>query len=76
MISGVRATSPGKVLAGINANYGDTAAISGVTIMGDGSGITVCESFRGNSTGAEPTELGSGPDGTYCRYSTSDIAYR
>ena len=27
VISDVRATSPGKVLAGINANYGDTARI-------------------------------------------------
>ena len=23
----------------------------------------------------EPTKTGSGPDGTYCRYSTSDITY-
>lgn len=76
VISDVRAGSPGKVLAGINANYGDTAVISGVTITGDAGGITVCERFRGNSDGSEPTVLGSGPDGTNCRYSTSAVTYR
>ncbi|MFI6333576.1 pectate lyase [Streptomyces sp. NPDC050535] len=76
VISNVRATSPGKVLAGINSNYGDTASISGVTIVGDsGKKITVCERFQGNSTGAEPAALGSGPDGTYCRYSAAGITY-
>ncbi|MER5213859.1 pectate lyase [Streptomyces sp. NPDC002838] len=76
VISDVRASSPGKVLAGINANYGDTAVISGVTITGEAGGITVCERFRGNSGGEEPTVLGSGPDGTNCRYSTSAVTYR
>lgn len=77
VISNVRATTPGKVLVGINANYGDTAVISGVTIAGDSDrSITVCERFQGNSSGAEPTELGSGPDGTNCRYSTSSLTYR
>ncbi|MCD7442419.1 pectate lyase [Streptomyces lincolnensis] len=75
VISNVRATAPGQVLAGVNANYGDTAVISGVTIVGDRS-ITVCERFRGNSSGAEPTELGSGSDGTNCRYSVSSITHR
>ncbi|WTT91542.1 pectate lyase [Streptomyces sp. NBC_00076] len=77
VISGVRAAGPGKVLAGINANYGDTAVISGVTLTGGASrDITVCERFRGNDSGAEPTELGSGPDGTNCRYSASAVTYR
>ncbi|WP_189931983.1 pectate lyase [Streptomyces aurantiogriseus] len=77
VISDVRASSPGKVLVGINANYGDTAALSGVTISGDGGrDITVCERFQGNSSGAEPTALGSGPDGTNCRYNASAVTYR
>ncbi|WP_406418300.1 hypothetical protein OH809_32250 [Streptomyces sp. NBC_00873] len=29
----------------------------------------------GTSTGAEPTETGSGPDGMYCRCTASDITY-
>jgi hypothetical protein len=77
VISNVVATSPGKVLAGINSNYGDTAKISGVTIVGDTKKkIVVCERFQGNNTGAEPPELGSGPDSTNCLYSTSAITYQ
>ncbi|WP_443068393.1 pectate lyase [Streptomyces sp. NBC_01352] len=77
VIDNVRVTSPGKVLAGVNANYGDTATLSGVTIVGDsGRDITVCERFQGNTSGAEPDKIGSGPDGTYCRYSASGITYK
>jgi hypothetical protein len=76
VVSNVKVTAPGKVLAGINTNYGDTATFSNITIVGDSSKkIKVCERFRGNSSGAEPTSLGSGPDGTYCRYSASDVTY-
>jgi hypothetical protein len=38
--------------------------------------ISICDRYTGNSTGAEPTKTGSGADGTYCRYSTSDITYK
>ena len=77
VVKNVQATSPGKVLVGINANYGDTATISGVTVVGDSSRkIVICERFQGNSTGAEPPSLGTGPDGTHCRYSNSDITYK
>jgi hypothetical protein len=76
VIDNVVATSPGKVLAGINSNYGDTATISNVTIVDDDDkDITICERYKGNDDGDEPTELGSGPDGTYCLYDTSDITY-
>jgi Pectate lyase len=77
VISNVKVTAPGKDIAGVNANYGDTATLSGVTIVGDGSRkITVCERFQGNASGAEPPSLGSGADGTHCRYSASGITYR
>lgn len=76
VISGVKATGPGNAIAGINANYGDTATLSGVTITGDsGRDITVCDRFQGNDSGDEPSETGSGPDATHCRYSTSDVTY-
>ncbi|SDM30563.1 Pectate lyase [Streptomyces sp. cf386] len=76
VISGVQVTGPGNAIAGINANYGDTATLSGVTITGDsGRDITVCDRFQGNDSGDEPSETGSGPDGTHCRYSTSDVSY-
>ncbi|WP_443049925.1 pectate lyase [Streptomyces sp. NBC_00287] len=75
VISNVKATAPGKALVGINANYGDTATLSGVTVVGD-KDLTICERFKGNSSGAEPTSLGEGADGTHCRYSASDVTYQ
>ncbi|WP_376772910.1 pectate lyase [Streptomyces himalayensis] len=77
VISNVKVTSPGGVVVGINANYGDTAILSGVTIVGDSSKeINVCERFKGNNSGDEPSGLGSGPDGTHCRYSASGVTYK
>ncbi|MFB6778189.1 MULTISPECIES: hypothetical protein [unclassified Streptomyces] len=29
----------------------------------------------GGQSADQPTETGSGPDGTYCRYTASDITY-
>ena len=76
VISNIRATAPGSSLAGINTNYGDTATFRNVTIVGDSSKkISICDRYTGNSSGNEPTKTGSGPDGTYCKYSTSDITY-
>ncbi|MFC5831525.1 pectate lyase [Nonomuraea insulae] len=76
VISNVTATSPGKTLAGINTNYGDTARFSGITIVGDSSKkIVICEKYRGVTSG-EPTKIGSGADGVNCVYSSSDITYR
>ncbi|WP_373304221.1 pectate lyase [Streptomyces griseomycini] len=77
VVDNVLVTSPGKVLAGVNANYGDTATLSGVTIVGDGKKkIAVCERFQGNDSGDEPTKLGSGPDGKACVYEESDVTYQ
>ncbi|KPM41276.1 hypothetical protein AK830_g5315 [Neonectria ditissima] len=55
----------GGVLCGINTNYGDTCKISN-TCQDDGKS---CDRYTGNDTGAEPTKIGSGPDGTYCTVS-------
>jgi pectate lyase len=60
-----------KWLVGINTNYGDTATLTHITLCG--SGTTVCEKYTGNNTGAEPSAIGSGPDGTNCIYTSSDI---
>jgi hypothetical protein len=60
----------GKDLAGVNENYNDTATFSGILAA---SSITVCQRYKGNNTGAEPTTTGSGPDGKVCIYKTSDI---
>ncbi|MFF6998671.1 pectate lyase [Streptomyces sp. NPDC008313] len=68
VVNDVDVTAPGKVLVGINSNYGDTATLTKVRVHGDsGRKIKPCVRFKGNSTGKEPTEIGSGADGTYCR---------
>ncbi|MGW0390509.1 pectate lyase [Streptomyces sp. NPDC003042] len=76
IVNDVDITAPGKLIVGINSNYGDTAALRNVRIHGDSSRlIRPCVRYQGNNTGAEPKELGSGPDATHCRYTTADITY-
>ncbi|KAF8920098.1 pectate lyase C [Mucidula mucida] len=60
----------GSALVGINTNYGDTATIR-TTQVDDVNDI--CVRYTGNDDGDEPPKTGSGPDGTYCKYTTSDI---
>ncbi|EPS42190.1 hypothetical protein H072_3890 [Dactylellina haptotyla CBS 200.50] len=57
----------GGVLCGINTNYGDTCKISN-SCQNSGK---YCDRYTGNSSGAEPPKIGSGPDGTYC--TTSNV---
>ncbi|MCU7821419.1 pectate lyase [Kitasatospora sp. DSM 101779] len=76
VIDNVIATAPGKKIVGINANLGDTAAITRLTLVRDGSRkITVCQRYTGVTSG-EPKEAGSGPDGANCRYTPGDVTYR
>jgi hypothetical protein len=76
VINDVDVTAPGKSLAGINTNYGDTASLRNVRIHGDSSKkIKPCVRFTGNNTGKEPVQTGTGPDGTHCRYQASDVTY-
>jgi hypothetical protein len=73
----IEATYKGSALVGINTNYGDSATLKKITIVGDSSKkIVPCQKYIGNNTGDEPTTNGSGPDGTYCKYATSDITYK
>ncbi|WP_214107460.1 pectate lyase [Acrocarpospora catenulata] len=77
VIRNVTLTRPGNTVAGINVNYGDTARFSGITIVNDsGRSMVICRKYNGNSTGAEPTQVGTGADGTNCVYSSSDLTYR
>ncbi|MHB9753492.1 pectate lyase [Streptomyces sp. BYX5S] len=76
VVDDVDVTAPGKSLVGINSNYGDTATLSNIRIHGDDDqDIEPCVRFEGNDSGDEPEEIGSGPDGTYCKYEESDITY-
>jgi hypothetical protein len=63
-ISNVTVTAPVKTLAGINPNLGDTAKITGVTLIG-GTAKNVCALFKGVTSG-EPTEVSNVPDGVAC----------
>ena len=77
VLQNITATAPGKVLAGVNTNFGDTARFSGITIVGDSKKkISICDRFTGNNTGKEPTKTGSGADGKSCFFSGSDITYK
>ncbi|MEY9990382.1 hypothetical protein ABIE67_002414 [Streptomyces sp. V4I8] len=77
IINDVDVTAPGNSIVGVNSNYGDTAALRKIRIHGDsGRKIKTCTRFEGNSSGKEPKELGTGPDGTACRFSSSDITYQ
>jgi hypothetical protein len=77
VIRNVTLTRPGNTVAGINTNYGDTARFTGVTIVNDSSrAMVICRKYTGNDDGDEPTQVGTGADGTNCIYSASDLTYR
>ncbi|WP_406370794.1 pectate lyase [Streptomyces sp. NBC_00647] len=76
VIADVDVTAPGKAIAGINSNYGDTASLRNIRVHGDTKKkIKTCVRFQGNNTGKEPKEIGTGPDGTSCRFTASDVTY-
>lgn len=69
-MDGITASS-GKLLAGINSNYGDSATLTNIAVTDVDE---ICETFTGNSNGDEPTSNGTGADGTYCIYDEADIS--
>ncbi|MGR3935527.1 pectate lyase [Streptomyces sp. BRA346] len=76
-VTNTEITAPGKVIGGINTNYGDSLTLRKITILKDSSKkIVPCQKYIGNNTGKEPTKNGSNADGTYCKYSSSDITYK
>ncbi|KAL0936269.1 pectate lyase [Colletotrichum truncatum] len=62
LLSNVIATD-GGVLCGINTNYGDTCIVNNSCQDSN----KICDRYTGNNSGKEPTKIGSGPDGTYCK---------
>jgi len=75
VIQDIVAVTPGSALAGVNANYGDTANFARLTLCDQSKRMTICQRYTGNNTGAEPPQIGSGADGTNCIYSGSDITW-
>ncbi|KAH9861014.1 hypothetical protein IAQ61_010750 [Plenodomus lingam] len=59
----------GKVLAGINPNFGGTATITGTCAT---NVKTICEEFKGAKKGSEPQSVSKGPS-QYCKYNASDV---
>ncbi|KAL0567405.1 hypothetical protein V5O48_014582 [Marasmius crinis-equi] len=57
LISQIDAKS-GSTLAGINSNYGDTAQFDTASVK-TSSVSSICDTYQGNSNGAEPTKLTS-----------------
>ncbi|WP_067226297.1 pectate lyase [Streptomyces sp. NBRC 109706] len=76
VLESVEVTAPASRLVGINENYGDSATLRDITVLGDDDrDLVPCQRYLGNDSGDEPEETGSGPDGTFCRYTESDISY-
>jgi hypothetical protein len=82
VLKNIEVTAPGSSLVGINSNFGDTATFSGVTIVGDsGKKISICVTYKGNNTGAEPTKVATykgstGGDGTNCKFTAANVTYK
>ncbi|RDW68056.1 hypothetical protein BP6252_09452 [Coleophoma cylindrospora] len=71
IMDGITASS-GSELAGINYNYGDSATFTNIVASDVDD---VCVTYTGtDDNNEEPSEYGSGADGTYCIYSESDIS--
>lgn len=74
VIDNVKLNGVSAAVVGINSNYGDIATISNLKIKGWKKGSPkVCLTYKGNSTGAEPSKIGEKWDTTNCVVSTSDI---
>ena len=58
------------VIAGINANYQDSAKLTNIFPT---RAMKIYERYQSNDTGAEPNLLGSDADGTNCIYAATDI---
>ncbi|KAK0455305.1 polysaccharide lyase family 3 protein [Desarmillaria tabescens] len=57
----------GSSLAGINSNYGDTAIFDTDTIQ-TSNVDSICDTYEGNDTGDEPTQLTSNASNDYCQF--------
>ncbi|MBI9114205.1 pectate lyase [Sanguibacter suaedae] len=78
IVDNVRVIAPAGSIVGLNTNYGDTATISNLTVVGDPSKkIPVCEWYRGilKSQGGDAKKLGNGPS-SQCIYTREAVVYK
>ncbi|CAE6529013.1 unnamed protein product [Rhizoctonia solani] len=59
--------SDGKLIAGVNSNLGDVATIDTATVQMTNV-KSVCDTFEGNDTGAEPPKLTSNVANASCKF--------
>ncbi|KAH7715304.1 pectate lyase [Aphelenchoides avenae] len=76
VIENVKAKGPAKNIAGVNANCGDTATLKKIQLSGKLN--FVCETYKDNGSGTEPTggkqfKVGEDGDGKHCVYKKADI---
>ncbi|KAH7711368.1 pectate lyase [Aphelenchoides avenae] len=77
VIENVKAKGPGKNIAGVNANCGDTATLKNIQLSGKLN--FVCETYKDNGNGdTTPTnlkqfKLGEDGDGKQCVYKKADV---
>jgi len=74
-MSNIDAIKGKAALAGINTNYGDTAKFDQIRVHDSNMKLSICDRYTGNSSGAEPSKIGSGADATSCMYQASDIQW-
>ncbi|TMW64583.1 hypothetical protein Poli38472_011463 [Pythium oligandrum] len=68
-VSNVLAVNPKVSVITVNKNYGDKATLKNVKVVTT-SKKPICQWSQG---GSSPKNLGDGPSGTLCQYSTSDV---
>ncbi|KAF1319621.1 Pectate lyase, partial [Globisporangium splendens] len=73
-VSNVYAVNPKSSIVTVNKNFGDEAKLTNVKVKSSKSKVKVCAWSQGVAKGqGEPKELGDGPSGTLCQYSTSSV---
>ncbi|KAF1335911.1 Pectate lyase, partial [Globisporangium splendens] len=71
-ISNVYAVDPKVSVATVNKNYNDEATLTNVHVKSSKKTIPFCQWSQG---GSDPKTVGSGPSGTLCKYSTSNVKF-
>ncbi|CAI5739800.1 unnamed protein product [Hyaloperonospora brassicae] len=69
-VENLYAINPLVSVVTMNKNYNDQAILKNIHVKSSKSNVKVCEWSQG---GSKPSNLGNGPSGKLCQYSTSDV---